>query len=129
MPESEEVLKLIRAYTGEGTESGMGEAIRWKRVHNLPDYAYFDHAAHVTRGVSCVSCHGRIDAMEVVTQAETLSMGWCLHCHRDPNPHLRPLARATQMDWLPEGDAAAHGARLREALPVAPAEDCSTCHR
>ena len=65
-----------------------GQPLRWVRVHNLPDYAYFHHAAHVRAGVACVSCHGRIDQMPVVTQAEPLSMGWCLDCHRDPASRL-----------------------------------------
>ncbi len=59
-------------------------------VHDLPDYVYFNHSAHVTRGVSCVSCHGRVDQMEQVYQAKPLSMAWCLDCHRNPDPHLRP---------------------------------------
>ncbi|HSC89532.1 MAG TPA: cytochrome c3 family protein, partial [Polyangiaceae bacterium] len=60
--------------------SATGEPVQWVKVHDLPDYVYFNHSAHVTRGVSCVSCHGRIDTMERVTQVERLSMGWCLDC-------------------------------------------------
>ena len=67
----------------------------------MPNYAYFDHSAHVTRGVGCVSCHGRVDTMEQVTQVERLSMGWCLECHRNPEPHLRPREFVTRMDWTP----------------------------
>ena len=86
----------------ESTATGM--PVPWVRVHDLPDYAYFDHSAHVDAGVGCVSCHGRVDKMEVVYQAETLSMGWCLDCHRDPEPHLRPLDEVTNMDWVPEDE-------------------------
>ena len=68
------------------------------RSGEFPDYVYFNHSAHVRRGVGCVSCHGRIDTMEVVTQVESLSMGWCLDCHRKPELHLRPTEFVTQLD-------------------------------
>jgi hypothetical protein len=106
-----------------------GMPIPWIRVHDLPDYVYFNHSAHVRRGVGCVECHGRVDAMEVVSQVERLSMGWCLDCHRNPEPHLRELDRITDMDWEPPGDVADLGARLRQAYDINPSEDCSTCHR
>ena len=73
-----------------------GKPVPWVRVHDLPDYVYFDHHAHVGRGVGCVSCHGRIDRMEQVYQVKTLSMGWCLECHRDPAPQLRPVEFVTE---------------------------------
>lgn len=69
-----------------------GEPIPWVKIHDLPGYAYFNHSAHVTRGVSCVSCHGRVDRMEEVHQVEMLSMGWCLECHRAPAENLRPVS-------------------------------------
>src|SRR4051812_19524135 len=68
-----------------------GEPLRWLRVHSLPDHVYFDHSAHVTRGVGCVSCHGRVDRMAQVYQVAPLTMEWCLDCHRDPDARLRPL--------------------------------------
>jgi hypothetical protein len=105
-----------------------GLPIRWIKVHDLPDYAYFDHSAHVSRGVGCVSCHGRVDKMEVVYQAEPLSMGWCLDCHREPERHLRPVEYVTDMAWQAE-DQLALGRALREARNINPSEDCSTCHR
>ncbi len=106
-----------------------GMPIEWVRVHDLPDYAYFNHSAHVRRGVGCVSCHGRIDKMEVVYQVEPLSMGWCLDCHRNPEKHLRPQEYVTKMDWVPPEDQATLGKRLREANNINPSVDCSTCHR
>lgn len=106
-----------------------GEPIEWTRVHDLPDFVYFDHSAHVNRGVSCVSCHGRVDKMEEVHQAKELSMGWCLECHRDPEPHLRPLEYITDLEWQPEEDPEVLGARLREQWNVHPSTNCSTCHR
>jgi len=106
-----------------------GRPIRWVRVHDLPDYVYFDHRAHVGRGVGCVACHDRVDRMERVYQAKTLSMGWCLDCHRDPAPYLRPVEFVTNMGWTPDEDARALGRRLMEEMNISPSTDCSTCHR
>jgi len=104
-----------------------GRPIRWVRVHNLPDYSYFDHGAHVRAGVGCVSCHGPIQTMEVVAQAEPLSMGWCLDCHRNPARRLRPVQEVTNMDWSPPRDYAVWAAEA--ASRVRPPVDCSGCHR
>ena len=106
-----------------------GEPVHWKRVHDLPDYVYFDHSAHVTRGVGCVSCHGRIDTMERVRQEQPLSMGWCLECHRNPAPNLRPQEFVTSMDWQPDRPAAEVGAEIQKQRNLKPSTDCSTCHR
>jgi len=113
----------------ESFETGM--PIEWVRVHDLPDFAYFDHSAHVMRGIGCVSCHGRIDQMgpEGVTQVEPLNMGWCLDCHRAPEEHLRPIDTVTLMDWLPEDDQVSTGLRLIEEYQIKTSTDCSTCHR
>jgi len=106
-----------------------GKSVEWLKVHDLPDYVYFNHSAHVTRGVGCVSCHGRVDEMEEVYQKEPLSMGWCLDCHRQPEPNLRPPAEVTNMTWKPPADAVAYGKTLRETNHLNPPTDCSTCHR
>ncbi len=106
-----------------------GTPVAWVRVHDLPDYAYFDHSAHVRRGVGCVSCHGRIDKMEVVYQDQPLSMQWCLDCHRNPERHLRPLDRITDMAWTPSEPQEQLGARLAQQYKINPSQDCSTCHR
>jgi menaquinone reductase, multiheme cytochrome c subunit len=106
-----------------------GTPVEWNKVHNLPDYVFFNHSAHVTRGVGCVSCHGRVDRMEKVSQKETLSMGWCLDCHRSPDRHLRPPAEVTNMNWTAPGDPVAYGAQLREQGSINPPTHCSTCHR
>ncbi len=107
-----------------------GRSVHWIRIHNLPDYAYFNHAAHVNAGVGCVSCHGRIDQMEVVQQVEPLSMSWCLECHRNPAPHLRPREEVTNMEWRPGADHAEFAAGVIEAKGIAaPTTDCSGCHR
>jgi hypothetical protein len=80
-------------------ENYTGEPIKWVQVHETPDYAYFNHSAHVNRGVSCVECHGRVDQMPVVYHAEPLSMGFCLECHRNPEKSLRPLDQITNLAW------------------------------
>lgn len=107
--------------------------IEWVKVHRLPDYVYFNHSAHVNRGVGCVSCHGRVDQMEVVKHEKPLSMAWCLDCHRNPEPHLRPLDQITNMTWKPSDagkeDALSLGKTLRNQLKLNPSTDCSTCHR
>jgi hypothetical protein len=106
-----------------------GEPVEWVRIHKVPDYAYFNHSAHVTRGVGCVECHGRVDQMEVVSQVAPLSMGWCLDCHRNPEPHLRPKELVTLMDWQPKEDRVELGKKLRKEYNLNPSTDCSTCHR
>jgi hypothetical protein len=106
-----------------------GKPLEWVKVHTLPDYVYFNHSAHVTVGVSCVSCHGRVDQMVEVKQVEPLSMGWCLDCHRNPAPNLRPVEFVTKLDWQPQGDPAAYGRQLIEAKGIKPPQNCSGCHR
>jgi hypothetical protein len=109
-----------------------GRSVPWVRVHDLPGYAYFSHAAHVTRGVGCAECHGRIDKMERVYQHETLSMGWCLECHRDPAPRLRDPKLVTQMAWgidLDDDQRREAGQRWLELNNLNPGDDCSICHR
>jgi hypothetical protein len=106
-----------------------GDPLEWTRVHMLPDYSYFDHSIHVAGGVGCATCHGRIDHMETVYQAKPLSMGWCLDCHRNPEPHLRPLDEVTNMAYDPAAagyDPAADPERTRA---LSPPLHCSGCHR
>ncbi|MBC7783311.1 MAG: cytochrome c3 family protein [Burkholderiales bacterium] len=85
-----------------------GKSIEWVKVHDLPDFAYFNHSAHVNKGVSCVECHSRVDRMgeEGVHQAKNLSMAWCLDCHRNPTGVLRPRDQVTNLGWK-IGDLAA----------------------
>lgn len=103
--------------------------VRWVRVHMLPDHAYFDHSVHVAAGVGCASCHGRIDEMEVVFQQEPLSMGWCLDCHRDPTPSLRPRDEVTNMAYDPQTAGYDPGADASRTRQVDPPKHCSGCHR
>jgi len=107
-----------------------GRPVEWIRVHDLPDYVYFDHSAHVRRGVGCVSCHGRVDQMETVAQVKPLSMGWCLDCHRNPERHLRRVEDVTRMDpELPPDKQLQIGRQLLKEYGIHPSTDCSTCHR
>ena len=106
-----------------------GDAIEWVRVHDLPEFAYFNHSAHLSAGVSCVDCHGRIDQMEVVRQEEPLSMGWCIDCHRDPAPRLRPQEHITDLGWTTTEDRRLIGEKLMKDNHIDPRTDCSTCHR
>jgi len=106
-----------------------GMSVDWVRVHDLPDFVYFNHSAHVQRGIGCVSCHGRVDKMETVRQDQPLTMGWCLDCHRAPENHLRPLDKITDMTWEPEEGQLALGQELLEENHIRNLTDCSTCHR
>ena len=106
-----------------------GRPMRWVRVHDLPEYVFFDHSAHVNAGVGCRSCHGPVQEMVVVQQAEPLSMGWCLDCHRDPGPSLRPLEAVTDMEWVPLEDHAEFARQAIEERGIAPPTDCTGCHR
>jgi hypothetical protein len=106
-----------------------GQPIPWVKVHSLPDYVYFNHQAHVAAGVGCVSCHGRIDQMIVVKQVEPLSMAWCLDCHRNPAPKLRPVDQVTNMAWQPDRDPVELGRQIAETKGIAPPVNCSGCHR
>jgi Cytochrome c7 and related cytochrome c len=105
-----------------------GRPMRWIRVHKLPDFAYFTHRAHVAAGIGCVTCHGRIDEMETVTQMMPLSMSWCLDCHRNPGPNRRPVSEVTNMKWSPPRDVQLLAAQLG-GRPVDPPTECSGCHR
>jgi hypothetical protein len=114
-----------------------GMPVPWTKVHDLPDYAFFNHAAHINKGVGCAECHGRVDQMgpEGVAQVETLSMGWCLDCHRNPAPRLRPLDQVTNMYWQ-VGKTPQERAKIGEELlkkfeikSHLAMSDCSTCHR
>lgn len=106
------------------------EPVQWERVHDLADYVYFNHAAHVNRGVGCVECHGRVDKMETVWQDKSLSMAFCLECHRDPVPRLRPRSEITNLAWERPEDAEAHKKMILEEYgEIHATTSCSTCHR
>jgi hypothetical protein len=108
-----------------------GMPLPWRRVNRLPDYVYFDHSVHVAKGVGCASCHGPVARMPLMMQAAPLTMGWCLDCHRDPAPSLRPRDRIYDTTWAPPPDQAQRGHALMAQYGVKPAHltDCSVCHR
>jgi menaquinone reductase, multiheme cytochrome c subunit len=106
-----------------------GKPIEWVRVHKVADFAFFNHQAHVTAGVSCVSCHGRVDQMVEVKQVQPMNMAWCLDCHRNPAPNIRPVDEVTNLAWKPERDPAAIGHEIIKAKGINPPQNCSGCHR
>jgi len=109
-----------------------GEPIRWVRVYDLADFVYFDHSIHITKGVGCETCHGRVDRMPLTWKAHTLYMDWCLECHREPERFVRPRDRVFEMGWEPAQDQLTLGRQLVDEYEIAPAyrlDDCYVCHR
>ncbi len=108
-----------------------GESVEWVRIHRLPDFVFFNHSIHVGSGISCVTCHGRVDKMEVVYQAKDQSMTWCIDCHRNPAPHLRPVEEITNLAWSAgsEEEQLALGKKLMEENNIKPQTNCAVCHR
>jgi hypothetical protein len=112
-----------------------GTPLRWARVHDLPDYAYFNHKIHIAKGVGCATCHGQVDKMPLMFQHASLQMEWCIDCHRDPSRYIRPREEVFNMEWQPPADPEAarrQGIRLvkeYKILPPANLTSCSTCHR
>jgi hypothetical protein len=103
--------------------------LHWLRVHDLPDFVYFNHSVHVKKGVGCSTCHGRVDRMPLMRQEAPLQMGWCLDCHRNPAKYVRPRELVTQMDYVPPANQMEVGERLVKAYQIQSLTSCSTCHR
>jgi hypothetical protein len=123
-------LKIVRDSATNNTP------IAWTQVHITPDYVYFNHSVHVTRGISCVECHGRVDQMDMVTHAKPFSMSFCLDCHRAPANYIRPVDKVTDLGWTwsTNGVQAEHlqtveGKKLVEHMRVESLQSCSACHR
>jgi len=108
-----------------------GKPLHWNRVYSLPDYVYFDHSVHVRNGVGCSSCHGDMSEQPLTLQAQPLTMGWCLECHRDPGPHLRPADQIYDPRVPDPHNGARKSAELLHQYLVESRNltDCSTCHR
>jgi Cytochrome c7 and related cytochrome c len=120
------ILEPVRASFRDNTP------LRWTRVHDLPDFVYFNHSIHVRQGVGCATCHGPVDRMPLMRQEATLTMSWCVDCHRNPAPNLRPREEVFNMNWQPPADDPELGARLVRDYRVGSPEqltNCSTCHR
>lgn len=108
-----------------------GNPVGWERVHQVPDYVQFNHSVHVKRGVSCVSCHGKINEMSVVRHDQPLSMSWCLDCHRHPEKHLRFDEDVYNLDWKPpQGETQTDlGNLVKKRYGTKSLVECSACHR
>ena len=109
-----------------------GKPILWTRVHDLPEFAYFNHSIHVNNGVGCSTCHGQVDQMPLMFQTASLQMEWCLQCHRNPETVLRPQDQIYNMNWQPPSDQLEQGRRLAREYNIpstAVLTSCSTCHR
>ncbi len=120
------ILEPVRASFREQTP------LRWTRVHDLPDFVYFNHSIHVQKGVGCATCHGRVDQMPLMYQASSLQMSWCLDCHRNPAKYVRPRDQVYNMAWERPADDPGLGARLVQEYKIGSVEQltsCSTCHR
>lgn len=108
-----------------------GEPVPWVKIHELPDFAFFNHAAHVNRGVSCVECHGKINEMEVVEHAQPLSMGFCLDCHRAPESRVRHPENVFDLNskTIAETEGIEAGKKFVHDWNIKPPQSCSGCHR
>ena len=105
------------------------KSIRWIRVHDLPDYVYFNHSIHVAKGVGCTTCHGQVNKMPLMWQESTLQMTWCLDCHRHPERFVRPRSEVFSVTYVPPTDQLALGRKLVKEYRIQSLTSCSTCHR
>jgi hypothetical protein len=106
--------------------------LQWTRVHDLPDFVYFNHSIHVRQGVGCATCHGPVDKMPLIYQEANLTMSWCLECHRDPARFIRPRSEVFNMAWQPPAGDPGLGQRLVQEYRIGSVDQltsCSTCHR
>ena len=103
--------------------------LEWTRVHDLPDFAFFDHSIHVNKGVGCTTCHGQVDKMPLMYQESSLQMEWCINCHRNPELYVRPNDAVFRVDYVPPSDQAELGKRLVAEYQIQKLTSCSTCHR
>jgi hypothetical protein len=106
-----------------------GKPIEWTRVHDLPDFVYFNHSIHVNKGVGCTTCHGQVDRMPLMRQEASLQMEWCLDCHRNPEQYVRPREAVFSVDYQPPANQYELGARLVAEYRIQKLTSCSTCHR
>ena len=106
-----------------------GQPLKWARVNDLPEYVYFDHSIHVTKGVGCASCHGAVDHMPLTWRQNSLEMRWCLSCHEHPEKSVRPREAVFAMDYIAPAGQDALGRDLVRINHIQKLEDCATCHR
>src|SRR3979411_3237904 len=106
-----------------------GRSIAWTRVHDLPDFVYFDHSIHIHKGVGCTTCHGQVDRMPLMYQEQSLQMEWCLNCHLRPEACVRPREVVFRVDYVPPPNQLEIGERLVTQYQIQKLTNCSTCHR
>jgi hypothetical protein len=106
-----------------------GRSIEWTRVHDLPDFVYFDHSIHIHKGVGCTTCHGQVDRMPLMYQEQSLQMEWCVECHRRPEQYVRPREAVFRVDYVPPRNQLELGRRLVAQYQIQKLTNCSTCHR
>jgi hypothetical protein len=107
-----------------------GKSLQWTRVHDLPDFVYFNHSIHVNKGIGCSTCHGRVDQMPLVYKVNTLYMQWCVECHRNPERNVRPRAEVFNMAYeTPAPNQDQLGPKLVADYKIQRLTDCVTCHR
>ena len=106
-----------------------GKSLEWVRVHDLPEFAYFNHSAHVNKGMGCSTCHGRVDRMPLVWQEKSLQMEWCLECHRAPEKYVRKQSEVFNAAYEPPANQLEVGRELVKEYGLKPRTSCSTCHR
>jgi cytochrome c7-like protein len=105
------------------------QSIQWTRVHDLPDFVYFDHSIHLHKGVGCTTCHGQVDRMPLMWQEKSLQMEWCIDCHRNPERYVRPRAAVFSVDYVAPSNQVELGRRLVAEYQIQKLTSCSTCHR
>jgi len=106
-----------------------GASIQWTRVHDLPDFVYFDHGIHIHKGVGCTTCHGQVDRMPLMMQEKSLQMEWCIDCHRSPEQYVRKREDVFRVDYVPPANQLELGADLVNKYQIQKLTSCSTCHR
>ncbi len=106
-----------------------GQSIAWTRVHDLPDFVYFNHSIHINKGVGCSTCHGKVNEMPLMYKVNTLYMNWCINCHRNPAQYVRPRSEVFNIDYKYPSNQAELGAQLVKEYHVKSLTDCVTCHR
>jgi hypothetical protein len=119
------ILEPVRASYRDNTP------IEWNRVHDLPDFVYFNHSIHISQGIGCQTCHGQVDQMPLTWKVNSLNMEWCLECHRDPAQFIRPRDQVFNMNYEPPADQETLGQRLVAEYEVETRQltNCSICHR
>ncbi len=106
-----------------------GQSIAWTRVHNLPDFVYFNHSIHVNKGIGCSACHGNVSEMPLIYKVNTLNMNWCVNCHRNPAKFIRPRSEVFNVAYIYPDNQDELGAKLVKEYHVQSLTDCATCHR